>query len=66
MPTHQLPPRLPLSPPSAEVLSPDLAVARDGKMVVLFNAGGAFYTCAADDRAGLRLAVSIAARLRLV
>jgi len=65
MPTHQLLPRLPLLPPSAEVLSPDLAVARDGKMVVLFNAGGAFYTCAADDQAGLRLAASIAARLRL-
>ncbi|MBI4468758.1 MAG: hypothetical protein HY650_05475 [Acidobacteria bacterium] len=40
-------------------------MARDGKMVVLFNAGGAFYTCAADDQAGLRLAVSITARLRL-
>ena len=65
MPTHQLLPRLPLLPPSAEVLSPDLAVARDGKMVVLFNAGGAFYTCAADDQAGLRLAASITARLRL-
>src|SRR3990172_8998619 len=65
MPTPQLLPRLPLLPPSAEVLSPDLAVARDGKMVVLFNAGGAFYTCAADDQAGLRLAASITARLRL-
>src|SRR3990172_4522295 len=65
MPTHQLLPRLPLLPPSAEVLSPDLAVARDGKMVVLFSAGGAFYTCAADDQAGLGLAASITARLRL-
>ena len=65
MPTHQLLSRLPLLPPSAEVLSPDLAVARDDKMVVLFNAGGAFYTCAADDQAGLRLAASITARLRL-
>ena len=65
MTTHQLLPRLPLLPPSAEVLSPDLAVARDGEMVVLFNAGGAFYTCAADDHAGLRLAASITARLRL-
>ncbi len=65
MTTRQLLPRLPLLPPSAEVLSPDLAVARDGKMVVLFNAGGAFYTCAADDQAGVRLAVSITARLRL-
>ena len=65
MPTPQLLPRLPLLPPSAEVLSPDLAVARDGKMVLLFNAGGAFYACAADDQAGLRLAASITARLRL-
>jgi len=65
MSTHQLLSRLPLLPPSAEVLSPDLAVARDGTMVVLFNAGGAFYTCAADDQAGLRLAASITARLRL-
>ena len=65
MQAYRLLPRLPLLPPSADVLSSDLAAARDDKVFVLFNAGGAFYTCAADDQAGLRLAASIAARLRL-
>jgi hypothetical protein len=61
----QLCPRLPLLPEAAEVVSPDLAIERDGTMFVLFNASGAIYQCKQDDEVGVRLGTALAADLGL-
>jgi len=61
----QLRSRLPLLPDAAEVVSPDLAVVRDGPLFVLLNASGAIYQCKQDDEVGVRLGSALAAELGL-
>jgi len=61
----QLRSRLPLLPDGAEVVSPDLAVVRDGTMFVLLNAAGAIYQCKQDDEVGVRLGTALAVELGL-
>ena len=48
--------RLPLLPPNAQVLSPDLALAREDGNVVFFNGSGPIYSCREDDHFALRVA----------
>src|SRR3972149_618591 len=61
----QLRSRLALLPEAAEVVSPDLAVVRDGTMFVLLNASGAIYQCKQDDEVGVRLGTALAVDLGL-
>lgn len=57
--------RLPLVPPEAREVSPDLAILTDGDQVVFFNAAGPIYSCTKTDRTALRLGVATVARLGL-
>jgi len=57
--------RLPLLPPDARVVSPDLAVHLDETRLVVFNGSGQIYTCSRDDREGMRLAAAMFSSLRL-
>jgi len=54
-----LQPRLPLLPPDAELLSPELALAREEGRVILLNGGGPVLSFAEDDMEGHRLAAAI-------
>ncbi len=58
--------RLPLLPPDARVVSPDLAVLLDDDHLAVFNASGTIYTCDRDDQEGLRLAAAMFTQLGLV
>jgi len=49
---------LPLLPHGAKILSPKLAVARQGDKWVFFNAAGAIQQCRVDDRESVRLVVA--------
>ena len=57
--------RLPLLPPDARVVSPDLAVLLDHARLAVFNASGTIYTCDRDDQEGLRLAAAMFTKLGL-
>jgi hypothetical protein len=57
--------RLPLLPPDARVVSPDLAVRLDDDSLVVFNASGIIYSCERDDLEGLRLAAAMFTKLGL-
>ncbi|MFQ5745126.1 MAG: putative transposase [Acidobacteriota bacterium] len=57
--------RLPLLPPDARVISPDLAVLLDETRLVVFNGSGQIYTCSRDDREGMRLAAAMFSDLQL-
>src|SRR3989304_6128851 len=57
--------RLPLLPPDARVVSPDLAVLLDDDRLAVFNASGTIYTCDRDDQEGLRLAAAMFTKLGL-
>src|SRR5437867_973353 len=61
----QLCSRLPFLPEAAKVISPDLAVVRDGTTFVLFNASGAIYQCKQDDEVGVRFGTALAVDLGL-
>ena len=57
--------RLPLLPPDAQEVSPDLAVLLDDDRLAVFNASGTIYTCDRDDQEGLRLAAAMFTKLGL-
>jgi transposase-like protein len=57
--------RLPLLPPDARVVSPDLAVLLDDDSLVVYNASGIIYSCRRDDLEGLRLAAAMFTKLGL-
>jgi hypothetical protein len=65
MATTVLRSRLPLLPPEAEAISPDLAIVRREGKVVLFNAAGPIYECGEHDEVGVRLAAALAAEMGL-
>lgn len=58
-------PRLPLLPPDARVVSPELAVLLDATQLAVFNASGQIYACSRDDREGMRLAAAMFSSLQL-
>jgi hypothetical protein len=62
---QQLRTRLPLVPEGAEILSPDLAVAREDGEILFLNASGPIYSCSEDDRFGQRVAGAMFAELGL-
>jgi len=57
--------QLPLLSDQAIILSPDLAMVRKGKRLVLFNASGPIYQCREDDGAAVRLGAVLAIDLGL-
>ena len=57
--------RLPLLPPDARVVSPDLAVLLNDDRLAVFNASGIIYTCDRNDQEGLRLAAAMFTTLGL-
>jgi len=62
---QQLRTRLPLVPEGTEILSPDLAIARQDGQILFLNASGPIYSCSEDDRFGQRVAGAMFAQLRL-
>ena len=56
---------LPLLPERAVILSPDLALVREGERLVLFNASGPIYQCREEDRVAVRLGAALAIDLGL-
>ena len=61
----QLRSQLPLLSDQAIILSPDLAMVREGKRLVLFNASGPIYQCKEDDGTAVRLGAVLAVDLGL-
>ncbi len=56
---------LPPFPSDAKAVSSELAVLLDDTRLVVFNASGEIYTCARDDREGMRLAAAMFTSLGL-
>jgi len=52
-------------PPTAYIVSPRLAIDRDGEQLVAYSASDPIYTCRLDDRDGIRLAAGMLSHLRL-
>lgn len=61
-----LQPGLGLIPGDAEVLSDQLAVARQDGCLCFFNASGPIYECAEEDRYGVSIACAVLLKLSLV
>jgi transposase len=57
--------RLALLPQNAQVLSPDIAIARDDKTFTILNSSGPIYSCRADDERSIRVGLAQVAQLGL-
>ena len=56
---------LPLFSPDVHIVSPRLAILVDDERLVAYSAADPIYSCALDDRDGMRLAAGMLSQMRL-